>query len=110
VSKQKEETILQAKILDTLADIRVWAIRLGRMKYRPGFPAPECGEDGIPDLMVLLQGEVAFIEVKMPGKELEPDQVAWHARARRYGIRAGVAHSVREAIELVNGWRKGRAA
>jgi hypothetical protein len=103
--RRKEETKLQRAILNALAGIGAWAIRIGRMKSRPGFPAPESGEDGIPDLMVLLPSGTAFLEVKMPGKTLDPDQVTWHAKAKRFGVRAAVAHSVREACEVVQRWR-----
>lgn len=104
--RRKPETILQGQIMATLAGLGVWVIRIGRVKRRPGLQAPECGEDGIPDLWT----ELGWIEVKEPGKGLDPDQETWHAKAVRRGVSVGVAHSVREAVELVNGWRKARAA
>jgi len=106
VSKQKEETKLQGAIMDTLTRLGVWVIRIGRVKRRPGVPVPECGEDGIPDLWT----ERGWIEVKLPGEELKPDQADWHAKAARRGVAVGVARSVADAVRLVNGWRKGRAA
>jgi hypothetical protein len=100
-SKQKEETILQGRILDALERIRVWAVRMGVVVPRAGLQVPNSGEKGQPDIWCHL----GWIEVKLPGEDLEPDQVKWFAKAKRFGVRAAVAHSVREACEVVQRWR-----
>lgn len=46
------------------------------------------GFDGIPDRLVLLPGgKVGFVEVKAPGKEPRPLQVARHGLLRRLGFK-----------------------
>ena len=51
---------------------------------RPGF-------DGMPDRLVLLPGgKIGFVEVKAPGKEPRPLQVARHKLIRRLGFKVYV--------------------
>jgi len=46
------------------------------------------GFDGMPDRLVLLPGgKIGFVEVKAPGKEPRPLQVARHGLLRRLGIK-----------------------
>jgi hypothetical protein len=106
-SKKKEETILQGQILDALARIRVWAVRMGVVAARAGLQIPTSGEKGQPDIWTHL----GWIECKLPGEDLDPDQVKWFAKAKIHGVRAAVAHSVVEACSIANRWRReGRAA
>lgn len=45
------------------------------------------GFDGMPDRLVLLPGgKIGFVEVKAPGKEPRPLQVARHGLLRRAGL------------------------
>lgn len=45
------------------------------------------GFDGMPDRLVLLpKGKIGFVEVKAPGKEPRPLQVARHGLLRRLGF------------------------
>lgn len=45
------------------------------------------GFDGMPDRLVLLPGgKIGFVEVKAPGKEPRPLQVARHGLLRRLGF------------------------
>ena len=45
------------------------------------------GFDGMPDRLVLLpRGKIGFVEVKAPGKEPRPLQVARHGLLRRLGF------------------------
>jgi hypothetical protein len=105
--KKKEETILQGQILGALARIRVWAVRMGVVVPRAGIQMASAGEPGQPDLWTHL----GWLEVKLPGEELNPDQEKWFAKAKRFNVRTAVVHSVREACAIVNGWRReGRAA
>ena len=49
------------------------------------------GFDGMPDRLVLLPGgKIGFVEVKAPGKEPRPLQVARHELLRRLGFKVYV--------------------
>lgn len=49
------------------------------------------GFDGMPDRLVLLpRGKIGFVEVKAPGKEPRPLQVARHGLLRRLGFKVYV--------------------
>lgn len=49
------------------------------------------GFDGMPDRLVLLTGgKIGFVEVKAPGKEPRPLQVARHGLLRRLGFKVYV--------------------
>lgn len=49
------------------------------------------GFDGVPDRLVLLPGgKIGFVEVKAPGKEPRPLQVARHGLLRRLGFKVYV--------------------
>lgn len=49
------------------------------------------GFDGMPDRLVLLpRGKIVFVEVKAPGKEPRPLQVARHELLRRLGFKVYV--------------------
>lgn len=41
---------------------------------------------GIPDRLVIWEGQVYLVELKRPGGRVRPIQVAWHNRARRAGV------------------------
>lgn len=52
------------------------------------------GFDGMPDRLVLLpKGKIGFVEVKAPGKEPRPLQVARHGLLRRLGFKVYVLDS-----------------
>jgi len=55
----------------------------------PKFVSP--GFDGMPDRLVLLPGgKIGFVEVKAPGKEPRPLQVARHELLRKLGFKVYV--------------------
>jgi hypothetical protein len=55
----------------------------------PKFISP--GFDGLPDRLVLLpKGRAAFVEVKAPGKQPRPLQIARHDMLRRLGLKVFV--------------------
>lgn len=93
------ETELQNAIIDAYRKLDVWVIRTARSKKR-GWKSINTGEDGQPDLWT----ELGWVEVKLPGKDLDPDQVIWHAKAKRRGVRVGTAWSVEDAIRLARAW------
>lgn len=58
------------------------------------------GFDGMPDRLVLLPGgKIGFVEVKAPGKEPRPLQVARHGLLRRLGFKVYVL----DASEQIGG-------
>lgn len=58
------------------------------------------GFDGMPDRLVLLPGgKIGFVEVKAPGKEPRPLQVARHGLLRRLGFKVYVL----DALEQIGG-------
>jgi hypothetical protein len=52
--------------------------------------------DGFPDLVVGYRGATGLLELKLPGRDLEPHQGDWHAAWR--GAPVLVARTVEEAI------------
>ena len=99
------ETLLQAAIEDAL-------IASGRaIVYRNNGGVARYGEarvryglaPGSADLIGMLvpSGRFLAVEVKMPGKHLEPDQVRWRDVVVRAGGLHVVAHSVAEALDAL---------
>ncbi len=48
-------------------------------------------------------GKALYIEVKLPGEEPRPDQQKFLDAMAAAGAIAGCAHSIEEALEIVNG-------
>ena len=65
-------------------------LKLTRMVKKLGGICPKWvspGFDGVPDRIVLLPGgRIAFVEVKAPGKEPRPLQIARHSLLRQLGF------------------------
>ena len=60
------------------------------------------GHTGVPDLICCYQGRFIAIEVKMPGKQLEPKQkYEMGAIEMGAGGRVGVARSVADALTIL---------
>jgi hypothetical protein len=97
----RKESELQRAIVCALRACGFWVVRTGVSSKR-GKSGTQSGEPGYPDLDLPALGR---IEVKMPGKELDPDQSAWHAKAARHGIRIAVARTVQEALTTAVAWR-----
>jgi hypothetical protein len=107
------ETDISRNIRKALAKIGLWVERVnsGKVPTRGGFF--QGASKGTPDTVIVgpppLDG--AWIETKTNEGELNDNQVDWHARAKRSGVRVGVARSVEQAIALVTAWRqKGKRA
>lgn len=101
------ETQLQASIIKALEQMGVWVIRTAVSRKRS---RGRTGEPGMPDLCLVDLGHGwlcagGWLEVKLPGKELEPAQVAWAERAASSGVRCGVAHSIKEALVVLKRFR-----
>lgn len=50
----------------------------------------------------IADGKALYIEVKLPGEEPREDQQKFITAMKRTGAIAGCAHSVEEALEIVN--------
>jgi len=58
--------------------------------------------EGFSDLLFFgFDGRPAFIEVKKPKQKQKPEQIHFMELMRSRGYRAGVAHSVEEALEII---------
>jgi len=94
----RSETALQHSIIVALEQMGVWVIRTAvSSKHSRGLT----GEPGLPDLCLPAWG---WLEVKLPGRELDPAQVSWHRRANALGIHTGTVHSVSEAMAYLKQW------
>lgn len=58
---------------------------------------------GSSDLIAIREGIFCAIEVKLPGKKASKEQMWFIKTIRNMGGRAGVAHSVDEAVQILNG-------
>jgi len=59
------------------------------------------GVPGECDLEFIGDGFTAFIEIKLPGGKIRPEQERFITRMRELGHRAGIAHSVEEALMII---------
>lgn len=64
------------------------------------------GRHGESDIMGhrIADGRALYIEVKLPGENPRPDQQKFLEAMTATGAIAGVAHSVEEALHIVNTW------
>ena len=61
------------------------------------------GFDGMPDRLVLLPGgKIGFVEVKAPGKEPRPLQVARHGLLRRLGFKVYVLDDPEQIVGILD--------
>lgn len=101
---EENEQPIQERILKALELRRVWAIRINaggvsaKGGYFRGAPA------GTPDICVLAP-VYGWLEVKRPSGARNKNQLRWHARAEREGVRVAVVRSVAEALAAVEQWR-----
>lgn len=59
------------------------------------------GRHGAPDRIVMLNGQVIFIELKAPGEKAKPHQVREHERMRRMGQRVEIVDSCERVDEVL---------
>ena len=101
------ETALQGAIVDALQSLGFWVIRTA-VKRKRSKVGIRTGEPGMPDLWT----EYGWLEVKLPGNGLDPDQVTWHRKAERHAINVAMTTSVTESVAILRRWqseRRGRA-
>lgn len=60
-----------------------------------------CGVKGVSDLLFIGSEKVAFIEVKNINGKPSQEQLNFIAAVKKLGHRAGIAHSVEEALEII---------
>ena len=96
------ETDLSRSIRKELTKLGVWVIRSG-VSAKRGKGGTHSGEPGQPDLCLPALG---WLETKTRRGEPSPDQLKWHARAARSGVRVAVVRSVSEAISTVREWQR----
>ncbi len=60
-----------------------------------------CGVKGLSDLLFIGQDKVAFIEVKSINGKPSKEQLNFISAVHKLGHRAGIAHSVEEALEII---------
>lgn len=60
-----------------------------------------CGVKGLSDLLFIGKNKVAFIEVKNINGKPSKEQLNFLAAMQKLGHRAGIAHSVEEALEII---------
>lgn len=92
----KPETLLQTAIVKALRQMGVWVIVMNVTRRR-GKRGVNCGEPGMPDLWT----EYGWLEVKLPGGELDSDQVAWSLKAQLRGINVAKVTSIAETARVV---------
>ena len=62
------------------------------------------GTDGMPDRMVLLpEGNIAFVEVKAPGEKARPLQARRHEQLRRLGFDVFLLDDQERVPEIIQG-------
>jgi len=96
------ETQLSRSIQVALRQLGIWCIRVQAGIHRVRGGTLHCAERGTPDLC--LPG-LGWLEVKTEEGEPSPDQLAWHSRAAREGVRVAVVRSVEQAVRIVREWQ-----
>lgn len=59
------------------------------------------GRTGAPDLIIIINGRVVFVEVKRPGGKPKPHQVREHERMEKRGADVRVIDNIHDADLLV---------
>jgi hypothetical protein len=98
------ETTLSRSIRSALTAAGAWVVRVPAGQYRVRGGILHCAEPGFPDLLCL--SPAGFLEVKVGRAKLREEQVIWHDKAARHGLRCARVTSVAEALEVVSRWRR----
>lgn len=104
--KGPTETQISLAIREALlatGKVVLWRNNTGRLQDRTGRWVTYGLGVGGADLVGMLKGSGRFFacEIKLPGKSLTPEQVAWHRIVNASGGLAFVAHSVDEAMAVL---------
>lgn len=102
---KSSESDLSRSVQKELVKLGAWVIRLNSGMAKRGARFIRLAEKGTPDLLVLQKGAApGFLELKTDTGTVSEDQIAWHERARSFGINIAVVTSVKQAIETVKSW------
>jgi hypothetical protein len=96
----------QPNAIQVLTRMGFWVMRMniGRKRQKGGV------DTGTPDLLVQVAetktrgARHCWIELKEPGKEPNPSQAAWHARAKAMGIKVLIAYSTQDVADKLRAW------
>ena len=100
------ESLIQNQIRVGLskAGHAVFRVNVGKVKMQNGRWFETGVPKGFPDLFGFRpDGRIFFIEVKNEVGKLRPEQKIFIEQMRKRGALAGVARSVEDAMEIVNG-------
>ena len=101
------ETDLQNNIRKELSKHGVVLRRqCGKFLTPGGKRVVSIGVPGESDLEFIGDGFTAFIEVKLPGGRVSPEQERFLNRMRKLNHRAGVAYSVEDALKIIKSEEK----
>ena len=103
---EKSEHDIQSLIRLELTKLGIpcFRINVGKVKMKDGRWFSTGAPKGFPDLFGFRpDGRIFFIEVKNEVGKLRPEQKIFIEQMRKRGALAGVARSVEEAMEIVNG-------
>ncbi len=95
------ETDIQNKIRLALSQYGI-VVRLqsGNFELKDGRRIV-CGVKGLPDLLFIGKNKIAFVEVKNVNGKPSKEQLNFISAVHKLGHRAGIAHSVEEALEII---------
>jgi hypothetical protein len=102
--RRKPETILAGAVRGVLEakGVPFERVQSGQLRVKRG--RLHCASKGTPDYWSAL----GWIECKVPGGKLSPEQEAWHAEAKRWGVRVAVVTSGAETAEVLDRWLSAR--
>lgn len=97
------ETILMRQMMVALSEAGHFVMRTNSgVFYNPTGQRVTVGFPGLSDLVgCTSDGRFFAIEVKLPGEKPRPDQQKFLDAMQRTGALAGCAHSVEEALKIV---------
>lgn len=100
-----ETDIMHQIMLDvSAAGNLIFRGNVGKVKLRDGRWFDTGLPKGFPDLFgVDASGYIFFIEVKVPGGRVRDEQKRFITAMRKRGLKAGIAHDSKEALEIING-------
>ena len=82
----------------------VFRINSGKVKMADGRWFDVGVPKGFSDLVAIKDGKISFLEIKNAVGRPSPEQIKFiEVMQNRYGCRAGIARSVEDALEIVEG-------
>jgi len=105
------EAQIQKAILECLQGIGYWCWRNNSGNTVVGEGTSRrlirMSPKGSPDIVgVLPGGRFWGLEVKVPGKKQNANQIEWEAKARKFGVRYAVVDSVSSALSALAAWKR----